>query len=99
MNFILKLKSFFLLAGGLQYSEIIKRNLLNKFLPFLPLEKEHVKQCVLREFNLREIPLNKNTVEFVADQIIYYPPEFELFAEGGCKRVSQKVDLFSDIDL
>jgi len=32
-------------------------------------------------------------VDFVADQLTYWPPEIKLFSTSGCKRVAQKVDL------
>lgn len=86
-------------VGGLQYSEIIKRDFIDVFLPFLPLEREHVRQCILKELTLRERPFNENLIEFIADQFIYHPEEFELFSESGCKRVSQKVDLYGEDDL
>ena len=42
-------------------------------------------------FNLFSIFFYK--VDFVADQLTYWPPEIKLFSTSGCKRVAQKVDL------
>ena len=36
---------------------------------------------------------NLYKVDFVADQLTYWPPEIKLFSTSGCKRVAQKVDL------
>lgn len=45
---ILKLIAFN--SGGLQASTIIREDLVDHYVPFLPLEKKHVEQCVRREF-------------------------------------------------
>jgi len=80
--------------GGLQYSRMIEKNLVDVFVPFLPLERKHVKICVRNELERRNV-LNwtEDKVDFVADQLTYWPPEIKLFSTSGCKRVAQKVDL------
>ena len=42
-------------AGGLQFSRVIERSLVDVFVPFLPLERAHVKTCVRNEFQRRGI--------------------------------------------
>ena len=42
-------------AGGLQFSRVIERSLVDVFVPFLPLERTHVKTCVRNEFQRRGI--------------------------------------------
>lgn len=37
-------------SGGLQSSSIISEDLIDHYVPFLPLEKKHVAMCVRREF-------------------------------------------------
>ena len=32
--------------GGLKRSSIVAHNLIDHFIPFLPLERQHVKKCV-----------------------------------------------------
>lgn len=41
--------------GGFRYSDTIKDNLIDHYVPFLPLEEEHVRMCILDEFKLRGI--------------------------------------------
>lgn len=36
--------------GGLKNAGIIKSSLVDHFIPFLPLEKIHVKKCIVTEF-------------------------------------------------
>ena len=42
-------------AGGLQFSRVIERSLVDVFVPFLPLERTHVKTCVRNELQRRAI--------------------------------------------
>jgi len=79
--------------GGLQYSRMIEKNLVDVFVPFLPLERKHVKICVRNEFRRREVEFSEDMVDKVADELIYWPVELKLFSTSGCKRVAQKVDL------
>lgn len=37
--------------GGLQKADMIEKNLIDVFVPFLPLERAHVKKCIRREFD------------------------------------------------
>lgn len=79
--------------GGLQYSRMIEKNLVDVFVPFLPLERKHVKICVRNEFQRRDVAFTEEMVEVVTNELIYWPAELKLFSTSGCKRVAQKVDL------
>lgn len=37
--------------GGLQYGKPIENSLIDHYIPFLPLEKRHVQQCIEAEFS------------------------------------------------
>lgn len=41
--------------GGFHQSDTIKSNLIDHYIPFLPMEKRHVKLCILDEFKQRNI--------------------------------------------
>lgn len=88
----------FIISGGLHFSEIVEKNLIDVYVPFLPLEKSHIKKCIAQELKLRGQKINKQIIENVASQIIYYPPQFELFSVSGCKKISHKVDIFGSED-
>jgi hypothetical protein len=78
--------------GGLKHSTIIDKSLIDVYVPFLPLESGHVKQCIQKELRLRGyIPDN---VDQVLKQLTFWPPDTKVFATAGCKRVAQKVDEF-----
>merc|ERR1712142_1057607 len=59
--------------GGLQYSRMIEKNLVDVFVPFLPLERKHVKICVRNELKRRNIlKWTEDKVDYVADQLTYW---------------------------
>jgi hypothetical protein len=43
----------FVPSGGFHMGETIKSNLIDHYIPFLPLEEHHVKQCIRAEFRRR----------------------------------------------
>ena len=59
--------------GGLQYSRMIEKSLVDVFVPFLPLERRHVKICIRNEFERRNVlGWTESQVEEVADQLVYW---------------------------
>jgi len=84
--------------GGLKFSRVIEKNLVDVFIPFLPMERQHARVCVLNEIQKRSVDgiegeELEELVERVADQLTYWPSDLRLFSTSGCKRVAQKVDL------
>ena len=91
----LTLKGAYNEVGGLQKSLIIDKSLIDVYVPFLPLEQKHVRQCIERElmdrgFDLKDIP-NDFTEQVISD-LAFWPVETQIYSSTGCKRVSQKVD-------
>ena len=74
------------------------------------MERQHVKSCIRddivqkrkqamigkMEKPVRQPMVPKETIDKVADMLLYYPDDLPLYAKSGCKRVSQKVDLVFD---
>lgn len=86
--------------GGLRNSSMIDRYLIDVFVPFLPLERQHVKLCVRDEVS--NLQLDKDTsreqaeqieklVDSVADDMSYTPPDLQLYSKSGCKQVHKRV--------
>jgi len=90
----LVLKGAFNEGGGLHKSAIIDKSLIDAYVPFLPLEQVHVKQCARRELLHRELEPNdySDLINQVVEELSFWPDEVRLFSTTGCKRVSQKVD-------
>ncbi|XP_049801106.1 torsin-1A-like isoform X1 [Schistocerca nitens] len=78
--------------GGLHGSDTIAGNVIDHYVPFLPLEEEHVKKCVRDAFESKTSQLPSNSdLEEVLEYLTYGPEEMKIFSNSGCKRVSQKV--------
>ena len=83
--------------GGLQKSELIVSHLVDYFVPFLPLERVHVKQCAVQELKLQSTNFNRThsiacdsfdlLADLVVEQMTFMPKESKIFSETGCKRV------------
>lgn len=52
-------------SGGLRGSSVISEDLIDLYLPFLPLERRHIRQCVMREFRRHGKPASEDLVEWV----------------------------------
>lgn len=65
--------------------------------PFLPMRKEHVVQCIRREL----ASMNKSAPEELVDAILgdihFYPAENPTFSDSGCKAVRVKLALQGDV--
>lgn len=80
---------------GLWHASIIDSYLIDYYVPFLPLEKEHVKNCIRAEFknynlsskiNLLSL-VTDSDIEQIADEHVYEPPGYKKYSSSGCKRV------------
>ena len=80
-------------SAGLWHSSLIEKNLISAFVPFLPLERHHVKQCIADDLQRKGHPVSEKVKNEVADELQYFPAETKLYSKSGCKRVSEKVDL------
>uniref|UniRef100_T1JCD4 Torsin-1A C-terminal domain-containing protein n=1 Tax=Strigamia maritima TaxID=126957 RepID=T1JCD4_STRMM len=85
--------------SGLQYSSIIQNNLIDFFVPFLPLEKFHIELCARDEIKHRRGVATAKLLTEVADSLLYYPPNSLLYSTSGCKQVAKKLDLLIDDEL
>lgn len=87
------IKESFNESGGLRKSSLLQRHSIGVFVPFLPLERQHVKYCIKNEIdNQYVIPddLDK-LIDEIADEIIFFPEDSRLYSKSGCKGVRDKV--------
>jgi ATP-dependent Clp protease ATP-binding subunit ClpA len=82
-------------GGALWHSKLIHNHLIDYFVPFLPMEKEHIKQCTVAEMQSRGVFVDEKVVTAVADAHVYWPSKEQLYATSGCKKVRSKLDVFS----
>jgi hypothetical protein len=94
------IKSYcFFIKGGLWHASLINRHLVTFFVPFLPLERSHIRTCIQRQLKIAhehdeyEYKLSDNDiVDRVLDLIEFSPPDSLLYSVSGCKKVQQKLD-------
>ena len=62
------------------------------FVPFMPLTRHHVLQCIRKEIKLQKgALLFPEDYQTITDQMEFYSQSFPVFANGGCKHVKTKV--------
>ncbi|XP_026568308.1 prosalusin [Pseudonaja textilis] len=80
--------------NGFWRSGVFEQNLIDAFVPFLPLRRHHVKQCVVNEMASRGLVPLPEVVDGVADSFSYFPDEEKIFSATGCKTVSSRIPFF-----
>ncbi|CAL8089296.1 unnamed protein product [Calicophoron daubneyi] len=80
--------------GGLHSSDLIKKNLITAMVPFLPLEAEHIRECVKDAARQRLVQFTEEMAEFVLSELEWGPENTQFFAVSGCKRVYEKVGFY-----
>ena len=88
--------------GGMYHSDIIYKHMITAYVPFLPMERRHIKECIKdvlvaqNYYKRKDIP--EEDVRKIANQLNYFPADEEIFSVTGCKRVPEKVSYVMDID-
>ncbi|XP_059849651.1 torsin family 1 [Hypanus sabinus] len=80
--------------SGFWHTSLIDKNLIDYFIPFLPLEYKHVKMCVKEELRSRGSKEDEEIITSVADEMTYFPEDEMLYSHKGCKTVASKVDFY-----
>ena len=80
--------------GGLHQSAVIGKHLVDRFIPFLPLERQHVSKCVIAEIAHRNSTIEITTEELngIINELVYYPEDYQIYSTTGCKTIANKVD-------
>ncbi|KAM5145341.1 torsin-1B [Mantella aurantiaca] len=79
--------------SGFWHSSLIDKNLIDFYVPFLPLEYKHVKQCALAELRHRGLMEDEELASRVAREMTYFPKDTRRFSDKGCKTVTTKLNL------
>ncbi|XP_025060773.1 torsin-1B, partial [Alligator sinensis] len=80
--------------SGLWHSSLIDKNLIDYFVPFLPLEYKHVKMCIRAEIQSRGNGIDEEVVKKVADEMTFFPKGEKIYSDKGCKTVQAKLDFY-----
>ena len=79
--------------GGFWHSSLIEKNLIDYFIPFLPLERSHIKMCTKADLKQKGQPVAEFILNRIADELLYFPDDLKVFSKSGCKKISSKVDV------
>ncbi|XP_071501965.1 torsin-1A-like [Diadema antillarum] len=93
---IIESSSFQLAGSGFEKARLIDKYLISHFVPFLPLEAGHVRQCIQTELKKEGfIPKvdAETLIEEVLQKLQFWPKDMEIFATKGCKSVVEKLNL------
>ncbi|KAK2885313.1 hypothetical protein Q8A67_016150 [Cirrhinus molitorella] len=80
--------------SGFLYSTLIDHHLVDHYIPFLPLELKHVRQCVMAEMDHLKIDQDYDLADKVVRDMPFFPEKEKIFAVKGCKSVRQKLMLY-----
>ncbi|XP_035246617.1 torsin family 1 isoform X1 [Anguilla anguilla] len=78
--------------SGFWHTSLIDKNLVDFFVPFLPLEYRHVRMCALAEMEARNLPLNDEIANQVANDMTYFPKEEKVLSVKGCKTIVSRLE-------
>ncbi|XP_059214629.1 torsin-1A-like [Centropristis striata] len=80
--------------SGFWHSSLIDANLVDFFIPFLPLEHRHVVQCVMAEMRAKNLWADEKVANKVARDLNYFPKMERVFSSQGCKTVESNLYLY-----
>uniref|UniRef100_A0A8D0XEW1 Torsin-3A n=1 Tax=Sus scrofa TaxID=9823 RepID=A0A8D0XEW1_PIG len=80
--------------SGFGHSRLVKENLMDFLIPFLPLEYRHVRLCARDAFLSQELLYTEAALDEIAKMMVYVPKEEQLFSSQGCKSISQRINYF-----
>ncbi|KAM9841272.1 torsin family 1 isoform 2-T2 [Aulostomus maculatus] len=81
--------------SGLWHTGLIDKNLVDFFVPFLPLEYRHVVQCAMAGMKARELKPDLEVADKVARDLVYFPKSERVFSVKGCKTIDSKLDYYT----
>ncbi|XP_010876595.4 torsin-1A [Esox lucius] len=82
--------------SGFWHTSLIDKNLVDFFVPFLPLEYKHLVQCGMAEMDALGLKPNHTLVDQVVRDMTYFPKSEKIFSVKGCKTISSKLDFYRE---
>ena len=80
--------------GGFYQNLLLARHLIDFYVPFFPLTRDHVRCCIREEMERRfHYSPSQSDVETILKLIPFFPGDNPVFAEKGCKKVSRAIAL------
>ncbi|XP_071322750.1 torsin-1A-like isoform X2 [Trachinotus anak] len=82
--------------SGFWHSRLIDDNLVDFFIPFLPLEYRHVVQCAMAEMKAKGLEPDQDVAAELAKDLIYFPKSERVFSVQGCKTIEKRLYHYID---
>ncbi|PAA91111.1 hypothetical protein BOX15_Mlig029178g3 [Macrostomum lignano] len=79
-------------SSALRSSALLQHHLVSRFIPFLPLERDHVIGCI-KDYLKASQPAHtgeKDLVDRVLNELPFVPNDERFFSSAGCKRIVDK---------
>jgi torsin-1 len=84
--------------GGFFDAKLIDHNLFSAFIPFMPLQREHVRLCIKKYIGITyKVHNTEEIVNKVISQLDFTPEKNPLFSVAGCRRVPEKTDQIIEV--
>ncbi|XP_019741680.1 torsin family 1 isoform X1 [Hippocampus comes] len=80
--------------SGLWHTSLIDKNLVDFFVPFLPLEYKHVVQCAMAAMSAQGLEPDAAVADKVAADLLYFPKAERVFSVKGCKTIDSKWEYY-----
>lgn len=84
-------KGAYNLEGGMKKTSLIEAHVIDHYIPFLPLEREHLVQCIKAEFGRWGTKPSSEIIDNIIDETVIFEKKTGLFATSGCKKLDKKV--------
>ncbi|XP_071384229.1 torsin-1A-like [Centroberyx affinis] len=81
--------------SGLWHMSLIHDNLVDFFVPFLPLEHKHVVLCALAEMKAKGLRRNPDVVDRLARDLVNFPKPESVFSVKGCKTIHSRIHYYT----
>lgn len=81
--------------SGFFHTSLIDKNMVDFFVPFLPLEYKHVVQCVKALMMDRDMDPDMDIADQLARELLYFPKSERVFSVKGCKTIESKLDYYT----
>ena len=83
----------------LLYSNLVDFSIPVYILPFLPLTREHIRECTKKLYNSKNMVLTPLDTQRMLDQISFFSQDYPIYAKHGCKQVAAKMKTMKSPEL
>ena len=78
------------------HSHLHQQGLIDDFMIFLPLEREHVQMCIEQDLLQKGRTVKHSLVQQILDSVTFVPESNPVFSQTGCRKVTITVDVTVD---